>query len=146
IFVQAWRRRGLGWRAFRLGRRDRLALARLLARLLALLLVLLLVLLLRLGRRRGLRWSYLGSLRLLTLGCFPGVGLPRLLRFLLFRVRHGLFRFHARNRLARFDRDSLHGAILVHPAPDSCGIPRLGVEQHDLRRRDRRRQLDDAAL
>src|SRR5439155_17524193 len=58
----------------------------------------------------------------------------------------GLFRFHARNRLAGRDRDPLHCTILVHAPSDPCGLPRLGVEQHDLRRRDRRRQLDDGAL
>src|SRR5205823_14813931 len=142
VLVQPRRRRGLGRRACRLGRRRRLALGR----LLAFLLVLLLFLLLRLGRRRGLRRSDVGGLRLLTLGGRPGVSLAGLRRVLLFRVRHGLFRLHARNRLAGLDRDPLRRSIFVQAPPHPGRLARLGVEQHHFRRRERGGQLDNAAL
>src|SRR5438128_2096492 len=50
------------------------------------------------------------------------------------------------DRLARLDRDPLNGAVLVPAAPHARRLARLGIQQHHVRRRDRRGKLDDPAL
>jgi len=59
------------------------------------------------------------------------------------RVRMAI-RSHAGNGWSGLHRDPLH-CLLVR-APRTAWFPRFGVEQMTIRRRDRRRQLDDAAL
>src|SRR2546428_334871 len=53
---------------------------------------------------------------------------------------------HPRDRLTRLDGHALDGAVLVAAAAHPRGLARFRVEQHHVRRGDRRRELDDPAL
>src|SRR2546429_503955 len=96
-------------------------------------------------------WSFFWPLGACCAGSAPGgaaaeSAAPACFGSRSFVSAMALLRFHARNRLAGLDRDPLRRSIFVQAPPDPRRLSRLGVEQHHLRRGQRSRQLDDAAL